>query len=47
MESRENRHFLIEFAQELLDSEELRPELELLIDEFSIRLGTLAERWPA
>jgi hypothetical protein len=34
MESRENRHFLFDFAQELLDSEELRPELELLIDEF-------------
>jgi hypothetical protein len=44
MDSTEKRHFLFEFPAELVHSDEFRPELDKLIEEFSIRLGTLAER---
>ena len=44
MVSTDKRHFLFEFPSELVESEEFRPELEKLIEAFSLRLGTLAER---
>jgi hypothetical protein len=39
-----NRQLYFEFPSELADSVEFRPELEDLIEEFALRLGTLAER---
>jgi hypothetical protein len=44
MGTTQNRQLWFEFPSELADSAEFRPELEELIEEFAIRLGTLAER---
>jgi hypothetical protein len=43
MNSERNRVFLVEWPQELDDSVEFHVELETLLAEFSLRLGTLAE----
>jgi hypothetical protein len=40
----EERHLLFECPSELAESVEFRPELDRLIEEFALRLGTLAER---
>jgi hypothetical protein len=43
MDSGESRLFYIEWPRELNDSVEFHVELETLLAEFSLRLGTLAE----
>ena len=44
MNSEQSRVFLVAWPQELNDSLEFYIELETLLAEFSLRLGTLAER---
>jgi hypothetical protein len=44
MNSEQNRLFFIEWPRELDDSLEFHVELETLLAEFSLRIGTLAER---
>ena len=44
MDPAQSRLFYIEWPRELDDSLEFHAELETLLAEFSLRLGTLAER---
>jgi hypothetical protein len=44
MDSDQNRLIFIEWPRELDDSLEFHVELETLLAEFSLRIGTLAER---
>jgi hypothetical protein len=44
MDSDQNRLFFIEWPRELDDSIEFHVELETMLAEFSLRIGTLAER---
>jgi hypothetical protein len=44
MDSAQNRVFLVEWPRELDDSVEFHVELEALLAEFSLRLGSLAEQ---